>query len=142
MELAIKYQQILPHFNEQQRWLYVASEALAIKRGGITLVHKASGVSRVTITSGIRELQGQLPLSKRRIRKVGGGRKKMIEKEPEVLSALQNIVSYSMKGDPMRAILWTDKSTRILADELQQQGFRISHRLVRDLLEELGNSSN
>ncbi len=140
MELAMKYQQFIPHLNEQQRRLYLASEALAIEEGGITTVHKASGVSRVTITRGIQELQGQRPLPKDRIRKVGGGRKKTIEKNPQLLTALQHIVSPTTKGDPMRVILWTDKSTRILAEVLRQQGFAISHRLVRDLLLFLGFS--
>lgn len=140
MGLAMKYQQFLPHLNEQQRRLYLASEALAIEKGGITVVNKASGVSRVTITRGIRELGGQIPLPKCRIRKVGGGRKKRMEKEPQLLTALRSIVSPATKGDPMRLILWTDKSTRVIARVLKQQGFAISHRLVRDLLLFLGFS--
>src|SRR5713101_3427950 len=140
MELAMKYQQFLPHLNEQQRRLYLASEALAVEEGGITIIHKASGISRVTITRGIQELQGQRPLPKDRIQRVGGGRKKTIEKDPQLLTALQHIVAPTAKGDPMRSILWTDKSTRIIADVLRQQGFTISHRLVRDLLLFLGFS--
>lgn len=140
MELAMKYQQFLPHLNEQQRRLYLASEAMSIKEGGITRVHMASGVSRVTITRGVRELQGYRPLPKDRIRKAGGGRKKTIEKDVRLLPALQRIVLPLAKGDPMRIILWTDKSTRILANILHQQGFSISHRLARDLLLFLGFS--
>lgn len=140
MGLAMKYQQFLPHLNEQQRRLYLASEALAIEEGGITHVHKASGVSRVTITRGIRELQGQALLPKGRIRNIGGGRKKTIEKDPQLLPALQRIILPTTKGDPMKAVLWTDKSTRILADVLEGQGFTLSHRLVRDLLLFLGFS--
>lgn len=140
MGLAMKYQQFLPHLNEQQRRLYLASEAMSMEEGGITLVHKASSISRVTITRGIKELQGHIPLPKGRIRKVGGGRKKTIEKDPRLLTALRRIVSPTAKGDPMRIILWTDKSTRILAHALRKQGFSISHRLVRDLLLFLGFS--
>lgn len=140
MGLAMKYQQFLPHLNEQQRRLYLASEALAVEKGGITLVHQASGVSRVTITRGIRELQGNRPLPKGRIRNTGGGRKKTVEKEPQLLNALRTLVAPTTFGDPMRVILWTDKSTRILADALQQQGFTISHQLVRNLLLFLGFS--
>ncbi len=140
MELVMKYQQFLPHLNEQQRRLYLASEAMSMKEGGITLVHKASGVSRVTITRGIQELQGYRALPKGRVRNIGGGRKQTIEKDPQLLIALRNLVSPTTKGDPMRMVLWTDKSTRVLADVLHQQGFVISHRLVRDLLLYLGFS--
>jgi len=56
----MKYQQFIPHLNEQQRRLYAASEAMGMGEGGITVVHKASGISRVTITRGIRELEGSL----------------------------------------------------------------------------------
>lgn len=140
MELAMKYQQFIPHLNEQQRRLYAASEAISMGDGGIAIVHKASGISRVTITRGIRELNGKTQLPKDRIRKIGGGRKKTIENDPLLLPALRSLVSPATKGDPMKRILWTDKSTRVLADALRHQGFAISHRLVRDLLLFLGFS--
>jgi transposase len=140
MELAMKYKQFIPHLNEKQLRLYVASEALAAGEGGITRIHKASGISRVTITRGIRELKGNQPFPKDRIRETGGGRKKTIEKDPQVLTALEDLVAPATKGDPMRKILWTDKSTRTLSAALSELGFTISHRLVRDLLLFLGFS--
>jgi transposase len=140
MELAMKYKQFIPHLNEKQRRLYVASEAIAVGEGGITRIHKASGISRVTITRGIRELKGNQPFPKDRIREAGGGRKKTIDKDPRLLTALEAIIAPATKGDPMRKILWTDKSTRTLAEILCKQGFAISHRLVRDLLLFLGFS--
>src|ERR1700688_3738814 len=140
MELAMKYKQFIPHLNEKQRRLYVASEALAVGEGGITRIHKASGISRVTITRGIRELKGNQRFPQDRIREAGGGRKKTIDKDPRLLTALEDIIAPATKGDPMRKILWTDKSTRTLAEILCKQGFVISHRLVRDLLLFLGFS--
>jgi transposase len=140
MELAMKYKQFIPHLNEKQRRLYVASEALAVGEGGITRIHKASGISRVTITRGIRELKGNQLFPQNRIREAGGGRKRTIEKDPRLLTALEALVAPATKGDPMRKILWTDKSTRTLSATLSELGFTISHRLVRDLLLFLGFS--
>ncbi|MDR3111089.1 MAG: hypothetical protein LBU65_15580 [Planctomycetaceae bacterium] len=43
-------------------------------------------------------------------------------------------------GDPMMPLLWSSKSLRHLASELNQQGHQVSHTTVGVLLEELGYS--
>lgn len=141
MQLSVKYQRLLPHLNEKQKRLYLASEALDYGYGGITQVHLASGISRVTITRGVQELKNNVtPDSAGRIRKVGGGKKKTSEKQPGLLTALRTLVAPATKGDPMTHRIWTNKSTRVLAGELQKQGYIISHRLVADLLHQEGYS--
>src|SRR4029077_12523537 len=42
--------------------------------------------------------------------------------------------------DPESALRWTCKSVRKLAQELGRRGHRVSHRLVAELLHELGYS--
>jgi len=85
-----KYQMLCPFMNERMRRLWTSAEAQLIGRGGITLVSKATGVAHTTIRRGIRELteqpEGGLPQS--RIRRPGGGRKKIIETDPQLLEAL------------------------------------------------------
>lgn len=78
MGLAMKYQQFIPHLNEQQRRLYVASEAMSMGEGGISLVHKASGISRVTITRGYGNLREKHHFQKIEYeRLVVGGKKRL-----------------------------------------------------------------
>lgn len=51
-----KYKQLLPELPERARRLVVAADAKRLGRGGITLIHKASGISRVTIKKALMNL--------------------------------------------------------------------------------------
>ena len=46
--LSAKFEVILPHLDERQRRLLLAAEARSLGYGGISLVARAAGVSRVT----------------------------------------------------------------------------------------------
>lgn len=56
--VTAKMKKVLPFLNEAQKRVYLASEAEAIGRGGVSAVSEATGVSRMTITSGMKELNG------------------------------------------------------------------------------------
>ncbi len=132
-----KFQVLCNELNERQRRLWAASEALAIGHGGITAVALATGISRPTITAGIKELQKGDHLSENRVRREGGGRKKVTEKQPDLLSALDALVEPTAKGDPMSPLRWTTKSTRRLSDTLRELGYDISSAQTCRLLHEL-----
>ena len=72
-----KYKLLLPNMPERPRRLMVAADAKMIGRGGVSFVQRASGISRVTIIKGIKELEQGTTLSATRNRRSGGGRKKM-----------------------------------------------------------------
>ncbi len=73
-------------------------------------------------------------------RRTGGGRKKLIDKDPKLLADLEKILEPSVRGDPESALRWTCKSTRHLANELNKNGHRVSDRKICDLLSDLGYS--
>jgi hypothetical protein len=75
-----------------------------------------------------------------RTRRPGGGRKKLTETDPTLLSDLQGLVEPATRGDPEAALLWTSRSLRNLADALRSMGHRIGHNVVADLLRELNYS--
>ncbi|GHU18466.1 hypothetical protein FACS189475_03990 [Betaproteobacteria bacterium] len=133
--------QTLPMLNELQRRRFLAIEAKTFGYGGISLVSRLSGVSRQTLTEGMKELDapdlGEAKPS-RRIRKKGGGRKPVWEEQPGILEALENLVSAHTKGDPMSALLWTNKSLRNLEAELMRLGYMACYRVVGNLLKMLG----
>ena len=84
---------ILPTLNEAQARWFVAKEAIALGRGGIKYMHELTGMSRPTITRGIKEIKGTKKLDvSERIRAPGGGRKKIEEKDPGIDHALSNIM--------------------------------------------------
>jgi hypothetical protein len=98
-----KHWHMTPLLNERQRRLYLADEAKAIGHGGITQVSKVSGVSRVTITQGLKEAReaGCSPLKGNKSRKAGGGRKPISQKEPRILQELEALLAPHTKGSPM-----------------------------------------
>lgn len=131
------YPMMLENLNERDRRLYVASEALRFGYGGISKVHKLSGVSRVTIAKGVNELRvGKKPDG--RIRKVGGGRKKIDVTQPGIRQTLVSLLD--TKGDPMRSVLWTTQAVDKLTEQLNKRGYTVSNYTVYYLLREEGYS--
>ena len=119
--------------------MVAASEAAQLGYGGMTLVSRASGLSRVTITKGIRELE-QSPLPNDRVRCPGGGRRRLESKDPGLVDLLESLVEPLTSGDPESPLRWTCKSTRTLAGELVYRRHRISHQKVAEYLRGLGYS--
>ena len=140
--IAIKarFEALSPRLNERARRLFVASEACAAGRGGVTAVSDATGVARSTITRGLVELRCTEPEHTSRIRRPGGGRKPKIETEPGLLEALATLVQSAIRGDPEAALLWVSKSQRHLVGALADLGFTVGQKLVGRLLRHLGFS--
>jgi transposase len=137
--LAAKFGVILPHLDERQRRLALAAEARMLGHGGIRLVARAAGVSEVTVSLGVAELEaGAEPLG--RARRPGGGRKRSAGRDPGLVAALLALVEPEERGNPMSPLRWTTKSTRTLAGELTRQGHEVSADTVGDLLRAEGFS--
>jgi hypothetical protein len=109
---------IWPMLDERARRLVAANEAQALGHGGVSAVQRACGMSRVTITKGQRELAQGMPLPAGRIRKAGGGRKRITERDPGLLGALNRLIESGTRGDPESPLRWICKSTQTLAREL------------------------
>ncbi len=137
------YHTLSPEMDERMRRQWAAVEARELGRGGVTLVSRASGLSRTTITAGLHELD--LPAAVRqaeaiRVRRPGGGRRPLSQTDPELMAALERLIDPVTRGDPMSPLRWTCKSTRTLADELTRQRHPVSAPTVAALLREDGYS--
>jgi hypothetical protein len=134
--LERKFELVLPHLNERQRRVYLASEAEALGYGGVSLVARVAGVSRTTVHSGLND-----PVEpSSAMRRPGAGRKALSESNPDLLEALNALVDPETRGDPMSPLRWTCKSTRQLAQALNEAGHTVSHTVVSHLLREMGYS--
>lgn len=143
LSIEEKYKILSPFLNEHTKRIWAASEANSIGRGGRTVVFRATGLSRMTINRGIRELiepAFQESSQRSRIRSIGGGRKSLTKHFPDVICELQKLVEDTTRGDPESPLLWTCKSTRKLAEELTARGYRIGRQKVSELLAEAGYS--
>jgi hypothetical protein len=138
-----KYRSLNVEMDERRRRQWAAAEARELGWGGVTMVAEATGLSRTTVTTGLRELT--LPSKKRamegtRIRRPGGGRKPLMQIDPDLLTALESLIEPTTRGDPESPLRWTCKSTRRLADELTHQHHRVSPNSVAALLRRAGYS--
>jgi transposase len=106
----------------------------------IGIVSKSTGVSRTTISSGLKKLNNPDLLDSSRIRKKGGGRKKAVEKLPAIEEELQKLIEPALRGEPDSPLMWTSKSLRKLSAELKSKGFNVSHKLVGEILKKKGFS--
>jgi len=132
---------VLDSLNEAQARWYVAKESIAYGRGGVKAMHELTGMSRTTIIKGKKELEKQDSLGYgNRIRKPGGGRKKIEEKNPQIKKSLEKILDENTAGDPMSILKWTQKSCRTLAKELEKAGHKISKGTIWNMTKELGYS--
>jgi transposase len=137
--LTAKFQALFPHLDERQRRLLMGAEARALGHGGIRAVARAAGVREATVSLGADELDsGAAPLG--RVRRPGGGRKRLSEVDAGLVPALLALVEPDERGDPMSPLRWTTKSTRNLAGELTRQGHRVGADTVGDLLRAEGFS--
>lgn len=135
-----KFVALEPVLTERSRRLWAATEALALGHGGIAKVERATGISRSTITRGMKEIAAGEALKPGQTRRSGGGRKRATEKDPSLASDLDALVEPTTAGSPESPLRWTAKSLRRLAGELGAMGHSASHRLVAELLHESGFS--
>lgn len=140
--VSARFKSLGPTFDEKSRRLWAAAEALSAGRGGIVSVHRATGISRSTIYQGITDLEHPEKLEEHlaRTRSPGGGRKKTVDVNPELQSALDALVEPITRGDPESPLRWTCKSLRVLAGELKAQGYPVSHSMIGELLHDMGYS--
>lgn len=144
--LQRKYELLRPRLDEVSMRLCAAADAMALGRGGPSLVAQASGLSRTTIYAGLSDLKESSAPSGApvrvpgRIRQPGGGRKRLTVSNPGLLRDLDKLVDPITRGDPESPLRWTCKSTTKLTKELQAQGHQVSQRTVWTLLDQLGYS--
>ena len=137
-----RFKLIEGHLDERMRRLVAAAEAEAVGFGGTSMVARATGVSRRAIREGAKELKARPALAGAhpRIRRPGGGRKKTVDIDPTLTKDLEKLIEPVTRGDPESPLRWTCKSVRRLAIELKRQGHATSHRMVAELLHDLGYS--
>ena len=134
-----RFERMRGSLNERALRLFAATEALGIGWGGIAIVARATGIAPSTIGIGKAEVRvleesGGPVLPMNRSRREGGGRKKLTDKDPTLLSHLELLVEPVTRGDPESPLRWTSKSVKNLAGELVRQGHQVSAGTVATLL--------
>jgi hypothetical protein len=129
-----------PELNERQRRLWAASEARSAGWGGIAATARATGMAIDTIRKGIVELESGERLAAGRVRRLGGGRKSLLESDPSILDDIERLIDEDSRGDPESLLRWTAKSVRHIAGALREMGHEAHFTSVASLMRLLGYS--
>lgn len=121
--ISSRFKSLKVTFTEKSRRLWAAAEALAVGNGGVMAVHRATSIARNTIYQGLKELADpeQLRNSSDRTRNAGGGRKRTVDVDPNLRSALEGLLEPITRGDPESPLRWTCRSLRNLAEALEKK---------------------
>lgn len=135
-----KFRALASRLDEHTRRVWAATEAGALGYGGISLVARATKISRRAILVGLREIRTGDILPEGRVRRPGGGRKSALHHQPDLSRRLESLVEPLTRGDPESPLRWSCKSTRRLSRELKRLGYSASSRVVAVLLHGMGYS--
>ena len=138
--LKQKFHAVWPLLDERTRRVMAANEALSLGFGGISLVHRACGLSRRAIAKGIGEIHEGIVPQAGRIRRSGAGRKSITVSDPRLLEALEEMIDGQTRGDPQSPLRWICKSTRTIAAQLCKKKHPVSHVKVAQILHDLNYS--
>jgi Rhodopirellula transposase DDE domain len=135
--IALRYAVLSPVLDERGLRRFAAAEARTAGRGGVLALSRITGLARSTIDRGLAELDSATEIEVKRVRRPGGGRKKLTETDATLLADLKALVEPTTRGDPTAPLLWTSRSLRNLTEALQTMGHSIHHNVVADLLRQL-----
>jgi hypothetical protein len=135
--ITVRFEALKTVLDERSRRLPAAAESQAIGKGGISIVAKATGISRPVIREGLTDLKEPASLAPGRVRKEGGGRKRATDKDASLKTDLESLLESTTRGDPQAALRWTCKSVRQLSEELKRMKHQVSHQRPRGHLRKL-----
>ena len=90
-DLQARLAAVWPLLDERTRRLMAANEARALGRGGVSEVSRACGLSRKAIARGVKEIESGRAPPPGSIRQPGAGRKKITERDPRLMGALERL---------------------------------------------------
>lgn len=121
--------------SEKEQRRYAAIEAKKLGYGGVSYACRLFGCSRGKVEKGLKELATGLSSATNRIRKVGGGRKRLLNTTPQIEPVFLEIMTPHTAGSPMdETIKWSNLSRPAIARKLAAKGFAVSVTVVDQLL--------
>lgn len=140
-EIKKQMQEMYSRLSEQDKRWYAGVEALKLPYGGVSYIAELFSCSRNTVMRGIIELGGQETLPRNRDRKVGGGRKQIVEikAQGDIDVIFLLLLKEHTAGDPIdEKVKWTNLTKANIAHLLATKGFTVSRNIVKKLLKKHG----
>ena len=125
--------------NEKDRRGYAGIEAIKLGHGGQKYISNVLGCDPQTVMAGTDEINNGMETPEDRIRKPGGGRKKIIDTEENIDEVFFEILKDHTAGSPMdEEIKWTNLSLKEISKAFESKGMNITPYVVKQLLEKHG----
>jgi hypothetical protein len=136
-DIELKMKMIYESFTESARRRYAAIEALKLGFGGKKYICEVLCCDYSVIENGILELNsGKLKIEKER--NAGAGRKRTLDKNPEIESVFIDVIKNYTAGNPMNDKKWTNLNMREISEILKKKGYDVSEYIVDQMLENNG----
>ena len=138
-EIEQKMRAFFDTLNEKNRRQYAGIEAIKLGHGGRKYIGSVLGCHPQTVMTGIDEIVNGKETPEERIRKPGGGRKKIIETKENIDEVFLEILKYHTAGSPMdEEIKWTNLSLEAISKAFESNGMNITPYVVKQLLKKHG----
>jgi hypothetical protein len=125
--------------NEKDRRRYAAIEAMKLGHGGQNYISSVLGCHFQTIMAGIDEIRNGTETPEDRIRKPGGGKKKIIDTVENIDEVFFEILKDHTAGSPMdKEIKWTNLNRTEISSAFKSKGMNITPHVVKQLLKKHG----
>ena len=125
--------------NEKDRRRYAAIEAMKLGHGGQKYISDVLGCHFQTVMAGIAEITNGTETPEDRIRKPGGGNKKIIETVENIDEIFIEILRDHTAGSPIdKDIKWTNLTLTEISNAFTSKGMNISQHVVKQLLKKHG----
>ena len=136
-EIEQKMRAFFETLNEKDRRGYAGIEAIKLGHGGQKYISSVLGCHPQTVMAGIDEIINGTEIPEERIRKPGGGRKKIIETEENIDEVFFEILKDHTAGSPMdEEIKWTNLSLKEISKAFESKGMNITSLCSKAAFEE------
>jgi hypothetical protein len=134
-----KMRSFFESLNEKDRRGYAGIEAIKLGHGGQKYISSVLGCHPQTVMAGVDEIVNGIDVPEEKIRKPGGGRKKIIETEENIDEVFFEILNHHTAGSPTdKNIKWTNLSLKEISEAFESRGMNISPHVIKQLLKKHG----
>ncbi len=122
------------NLSEKEKRRYAALEAEKLEYGGQKYICGLLGCSPTTLRVGRKELLRGSSTEDQRVRRPGGGRKKIGEKIGGIDEVFLEIMKENTAGSPMNEEeKWTNLGLKGISKEFEKKGYKVSEHVVKQL---------
>lgn len=117
--------------------LFIATKADSLGKHGVYLVCNAIHVNPKTVYRGLHDLKCENIPNGGRVRKAGGGPKRILDLHPEYLDIFDELIESHTAGLPQDdTVRWLDLKVSQIQDKFKERNISVSEYVIRQMLKQ------